>query len=378
MTRYAPNDASSTAVSDRGDHRHGVMMVVDSLGNGGAERQMALLASVLDGEWDASVVALTDGPFRHSLEASGVRVTVLRRAVSWDVRPAFDIWRMIRGSRPLVIHTWGWMSSLAVLFASRIEGIPLVNGSIRRSQFPRRRGLITKLTCRLSRIVIANSRAGLTAYRIPDRLGRVVHNGFDASRLIETSSLRCSDSDPCVVVMTARMSVAKDHALLVQCARELQRREPGGWRFVVLGDGPLRESVMMLSADLVDAGVMEFPDPTLEVIGYVQRSDIGVLFTHGEGISNSIMEYMACGLPVVASDVGGTPELVVDGVTGILVSPGNTDGAVEALRALRNDRSRARVMGEAGRKRILEEFSVERLKSQTVEVYVEALGPRTR
>jgi glycosyltransferase involved in cell wall biosynthesis len=355
-----------------------VLMVVDSLGNGGAERQMALLASVLDGEWEASVVALTDGPFRQTLEESGVHVTVLRRAVSWDVRPAFEIWRMIRSSRPLVIHTWGWMSSLAVLSASLIEGIPLVNGSIRRSQYPRRRGLITKFSCRMSRIVVANSRAGLTAYRIPDRLGRVVHNGFDAARVAESGFARRFEEGPCVVVMTARMSVAKDHALLVRCARELQRRDPGRWRFVVLGDGPLRESVMTQAADLVDAGVMEFPDPTLEVIGHVQCADVGVLFTHGEGISNSIMEYMACGLPVVASDVGGTPELVVDGVTGILVPPGDTDGAAEALSALRSDRSRARSMGEAGRKRILDEFSVDRLKAHTVEVYVEALEPRSR
>ncbi len=119
-----------------------------------------------------------------------------------------------------------------------------------------------------------------------------------------------------VVVMAARMHPAKDWRLFFEAARALAREEPG-WRFVAVGDGPERATLLAEAADLVDAGVMEFPEGGLEVLPLIAAADIGVLVTdpryHAEGCSNSIMEYMACGLPVVCTDSGGNPELVPTG-----------------------------------------------------------------
>ena len=161
-TREQPHDGGGLG---------GVLMVVDSLGNGGAERQMALLCTALDGDWAPSVVGLTDGPYRQILEESDVRVTVLPRAVPWDVRPAYRVWRLIRAQRPLVIHAWGWMSVLSTWGASVFERIPLVNGSIRRGEVPQRRGLLMKRVCRIGDRVVANSHAGLRAFGVPEDRG---------------------------------------------------------------------------------------------------------------------------------------------------------------------------------------------------------------
>ena len=102
-------------------------------------------------------------------------------------------------------------------------------------------------------------------------------------------------------------------------------------------------------------------------------ADIGVLLADtrclAEGLSNSIMEYMACGLPVVATDSGGNPEIVSDGCTGLLVPPRDSQAVVDALRLLMNEPESARRLGDTGRERIRSEFSVDAMVRKTVAVY---------
>ena len=108
------------------------------------------------------------------------------------------------------------------------------------------------------------------------------------------------------------------------------------------------------------------------------QSDVGVLMTNprlaNEGLSNSIMEYMAVGLPVVCGDGGGNPELVRDGVTGLIVPPGDADALADRLVRLRSDPALRAAMGDVGRARILSDFSVERMVRGMLRVYAEALG----
>ena len=127
------------------------------------------------------------------------------------------------------------------------------------------------------------------------------------------------------------------------------------------------------------AGVVEFVAPGLEVIPVVARADAGVLMTndavHAEGCSNSIMEYMACGLPVVCADSGGNRELVTDGVTGFLVASGDAPALARRLAELRAS-GRAAAMGAAGRERLLRDFTVARMVSAYTSLYDECASPK--
>jgi glycosyltransferase involved in cell wall biosynthesis len=349
-------------------------MVADGLWNGGAERQMALLADSLPEAWPVMVASLQDGPYRHVLEGLGIDVRVVPRRFRWDVTPAIGYWRIASRFGPDIVHSWGWMSTLAMLPYCRARGIPLLSGSIRHGCLPGRRASMDKLSVRLSDGVVANSRAGLNAYGVAqgDR-GRVVYNGFDHGR--SRGVVSTSGGQPrsvTVVVMAARMFAAKDWRLLFSAARVLVA-EGGSWRFIALGDGPDRVALMAEAADLVEAGVVEFPDAGLEVLPTVATADIGVLLTdpraHAEGCANALMEYMACALPVVCTDSGGNPELVDAGTTGLLVPPGDADALVAALRTLRDDPARARAMGDAGRVRLEEEFTVGKMVAGFVSAY---------
>ncbi len=349
-------------------------MVADGMWNGGAERQLALLASSLPAPWSASVVSMQDGPYRPVLEGLGIGVDVVPRRFRFDITPAFRMWRAAARISPDIVHSWGWMSTLAMVPFCRARGIPLVAGTIRRGDLPPRRAWGYRLGMALSDTVVANSRAGLEAFGIPEGArGHVVYNGFDCARL--AGAVRAGDAattNGFVAVMAARMADGKDWAVLLDAARRLAA-EAAGWTVIALGDGPDRAGLVHQAADLIASGTMQFPDPGLEVVPALMTADVGVLLSdprsHAEGCSNAIMEYMACGLPVVCTDSGGNPELVEDGVTGFLVPPRDADALVSALRSLRKDPGRAADMGREGRLRLEPRFSVATMVDAYVRIY---------
>ena len=363
-------------------NRQRVLIVTDSLNNGGMERQLALLATSLPATWDVRVVGLSNGVFAGVLRGAGIALTVLPRATRLDVRPALPLWRIIRTWQPTVVHTYGWISTAAALPACRFARIPLVDASIQDGAVPVRRGRVMRVMTSLADVVIANSQAGLDAFGVDSRRGRVVRNGFDPKRWALCDREERPGGGATTVVMTARMNRHKDWRAFLEAARILAEEEPGEWQFMAVGSGEDREELMSGYGDLAKAGVVSFPDAGHEVMGIVRRSDVGVLLTnaahHAEGIPNSVMEYMACGLPVICTDSGGNPELVIEGETGSLVPPGDVDGVVRQLRFLRGDPAAARRMGNAGRERIATVFTVEALVEGTLSAYALAEGLRGR
>ena len=361
-----------------------VLMVTDGLWNGGAERQLALLIASLPEPWSASVLSMEDGPYRPVLESLGVEVRIAPRVHRFDVTPAVRMWRIASGIGPDIVHSWGWMSSIAIIPFCRTHRIPLLNGIIRGGRGPSRRVLMERLSLSLSDVVVANSHAGLAAYGIAESgRARVIHNGFDFGRLkpVAADVRDFGRSDGTVAIMAARMYPAKDWRSFLRVARVLAT-EGRGWRFVAVGAGPERDALLAEAADLVGSGVVVFPEAGVEAIPMIATADLGVLLTDpqraAEGCSNSIMEYMACGLPVVCTDSGGNPELVEDGVTGFLVPSGGTEALVSALRTLRDDPARAREMGRAGRRRVQERFGVDAMVEAFVATYEFALHIRGR
>lgn len=349
-----------------------VMIVTEGLWNGGAERQLALLATSLPAGWSCTVASLQDGPYRPVLEEAGIDVTVFPRSFRLDVRPAFRLWRAANAFRPDVVHAWGWMSTLAMLPYCRMRRTPIVNGSIRHGGVPDRRSWIDRLAVDLADAVVANSRAGLRAYGAEGPRGHVIHNGFDTRRL---QGLRGGPAPrrngTTTVVMAARMCADKDWRAFINAARVLTG-EDAGWRFVGMGDGPDRAAVLAFAADLIAENRIEFPEPGLEVLPAVARADIGLLLTGtsaAEGCSNAVLEYMACGLPVICTDAGGSAETVEHGGTGLLVPAGDHEALLAALRRMRRHPDEARGMGDAGRSRVAGHFSTSRMVGRYLELY---------
>ena len=352
-----------------------VLYLADILSNGGAERQLALLLKYMTPEWDRRVWSLGGGPYAEVIRASGVPVEVHERRWRYDIAPVLDLWQMLIRRRPAIVHSWGWVSSAAVAPLCRLLCIPWIDGSIRIGGVPRRHVARARFALSLADRVIANSRAGLEAWGIPGSRGRVVYNGLDPERRSSAIGSRPAGG-PFTVVMAARMSPVKDFSSFLEAARLVTARTPGQpWRFLALGAGPSRATLIESASDLVEKGTVSFMDAGLEVFPHLRTADAGVLMTNpelgGEGCSNTILEYMACGLPVVCADSGGNREVVIEGKTGFIVPVRDARTLADRLIRLREHPREAAEMGRAGAGRLEEEFTVQNLVRNTVSVYEE-------
>jgi glycosyltransferase involved in cell wall biosynthesis len=371
-----------------------VLILADCLDNGGLERQMALLATSLPAAWRRHVWTMGGGPFEAHLRERGVNVTVHERRARFDPLPAVALWRDLRAWRPDVVHSWSWMSALAAGPACRALGIPFIDGMIQTGSLEPDFTRLKRLGMATATLVVANTQAGLDAWGVGPAKGRVVYNGFDASRLPASGGAGdapapsrgpAAEGDGAAarftVIMTGRMVPVKHYDIVIAAARELSGKEPG-WRFVLVGQGSDRARLQREAADLAARDVVVFPEPGMEVLDLVRRADVGVLMTNpelgAEGLSNSIMEYMALGLPVVCGAGGGNAEIVLDGVTGLVVPPADPVALADHLAYLRAHDEERRAMGVAGRSRILTEFSVEAMVARMIAVYEEALSPGAR
>jgi glycosyltransferase involved in cell wall biosynthesis len=365
-----------------------VLVAIDSLGNGGTERQLALLVQHLPPEWERDVCALEGGPFEAYLGERGIGVTVFRRRSRLDPLPAVALARAVGALRPDVVHSWSWISTLSAGPVCRALGVPLVDGTIRTGSVRPAHARLKRLGMALSTTVVANSHAGIQAWGVGPAKGRVVYNAFDWSRIDDLarlgSGVRTAGHDagsPLSVVMAGRMEPVKDYRVVLAAAR-LLRSQGESCRFVLVGQGSERQALISEAGDLIETGHVVFPAPGIEVLGQVLDAHIGVLMTDPrraqEGCSNAIMEYMACGLPVVCGDGGGNAELVDDGKTGFVVPPADARSLADRLARLIHHDDERRSMGAAGRRRVVERFSVDRMVAAFVRLYEDSLTQRGR
>jgi glycosyltransferase involved in cell wall biosynthesis len=370
-------DAPSGKWSNNTNNR--VLFVIDTLPNGGAERQLSLLLKYLSPGWKTRVVSLGGGPYYQVLLDQGTSVGVYQRRSRFDLIPAFQLYSEIIRYKPDIIHSWGALCSALVAPICRAFRILLIDGTIRIGGGPSRHYRRTKTTFFLADHIVANSLAGLSANNIPTEKSSVVYNAIDPDRLELSKNKPPIYKDVTTVVMTARISPFKDFPSFFEAARRLSAQEPGCWKFVAIGAGTEqdRNSFVQLAEDLTATGVVDLPQAGLEVLPYVREANIGVLLSassHKEGVSNSIMEYMACELPVICTDSGGNKELVIDGETGFLIPPEDVDSLIDGLLVLKNHPDLSYRMGKAGYQRVTFLCSIERMISEYEALYTRLLG----
>jgi glycosyltransferase involved in cell wall biosynthesis len=275
------------------------------------------------------------------------------------------------------------MSSFYSLPIARLHGIPLINGSIRNC-FARRgaRWLLERILLRASDYRVANSHAGLRSRGLSarDSGNVVIYNGFDFARLERRGNNGAEPVGMCnrnairTVGMVAEFNRFKDHATFIEMARQMsvKRRDVA---FVLVGDGEALEASQKAAADV---GAIRFLGRQKNIEAIVGTFEVGVLCTFGEGLSNSVMEYMALGRPVVATDGGGTRELVVDGETGFLVPPADPWALAERIDYLLANPAIAMQMGKAGEARLRRDFAISRMIDETIRLYTDARSHSSR
>ena len=311
----------------------------------------------------------------HTVFDLKIPIYFLERKARYDPSLSLRLFSVGRRFAPDLIHSWSYMTSIYAL-PMRMAGYPLINSMIAEVPEPLKVGSklwwAKSLTFPFSNIITSNSEAGLQAYAAPRNRSQVIYNGFDWSRLNGLASsvtvrAELNISTQFVVGMVARFESAKDYGTLARAAQILISSGVDV-TFILVGDGPMRDGVEAL-VHPEHRPRIRFLGQRSDVEALIGAFDIGVLSTHGEGISNSVLEYMALGKPVVVSDGGGTKELVLHGQTGLIVprgSPARLAGAIRYL--LRRPEVREK-MGQAGLARVQNAFRLDTMVRSFVELY---------
>jgi glycosyltransferase involved in cell wall biosynthesis len=335
-----------------------VLLLIDSLGVGGTERQAVELLGGLraSGRFDVRPAVIdSGGAWEPVAVARAGTVLRLDRRGRYDVRPVFRLLAAVRREGIALIHGVGWMSGWAGLLAARAAGIPCVCATM--FSDPTRRDLQRRLRrwcAKLADAGVANSAAALAAHGLRGHPRAVViHNGVDMDRF----GVRRAPADPPTIVMLANFTPYKDHHTVVEALLLLRRDVPDARLLLIGRDGGTLATTTALIArrGLVDA--VRIVTDSIAPEPLLATSHVGVLSSPSEGFSNALLEYMAAGLPVIATACPGNTEVVRDGDTGYVVPFGSAPALAARCVALLRDPTRAAAMGRAGRAHAVAHFS---------------------
>lgn len=366
-----------------------IVFLLDQLNLAGAQKRAVNIARALDpSRFDVRIICLhAGGPLQPEIEAAGIDLTILAFDTSpWRFRNVGQLWRLgrlLRRQSPRIVHTFCYWCTIYGSLASRLAAVPVLITS-RICQYdlkpqgtiPR---LLERLTNPLASMVVTISQAvtddTIRIEGVPEHKVSLVYNGVDlgdTSRVDDEAELRGSlgiapgDS---VVVMVANFHAYKRHDTLLRAARDVLAKRPHT-KFLMLG----RESEQLgrlkrMADDLEIADSVIWTGARTDVPRVLAIADIGVLCSETEALGNAVLEYMDSGLPVVATRVGGIPEMIVHGETGWLIPVDDAEALTGHLLELLGDPEAARQMGAAGRERARTTFSLQAMIRGYTQVY---------
>jgi glycosyltransferase involved in cell wall biosynthesis len=361
-----------------------ILLMARQLTEGGSERQMTELARSMDRTRFMPHVACVDARGSRATDLREAEVPILELPIqSLASMQTFKISARLRsyvGQRGIrLIHAFDPPMSFFAATAGRLSGAKVILTSQRCFEdtiFASQRKQV-RVAHRLSDGVVANAEAVrqhlLTDYGLTAKKIRICHNGIDASRYAGARR-RCGPfADGGIVIGTVCvLRPEKAVNLLLEAFSRIASAVPRA-RLLVVGSGPELWHLEELRAKLGLGDKVHFEPATTEVGLWMKAMDIFVLPSLSEAFSNSIMEAMASGCAVIASNVGGNPELVEHGVTGLLFERNNPEDLARQLSQLVDDSSLRTKLAEAGRDRIAREFSLVESTRRMEAIYDEYL-----
>jgi glycosyltransferase involved in cell wall biosynthesis len=359
-----------------------VLVLITLAETGGAQQYVALLLPALVREHAVTVAAHGDGFLADAAIAAGARYVSLRHVRRplhplRDVLGFLELVRLCRRVRPAIVHANSSKAGILGRLAALATRVPTRLFTVHGWAFKAHTGwaargylwadrVMARITTTTICVAESERDAGLRAGTCrPDRTV-VIHNG------VAPAPPHCPPAPglPVTVLSVGRLRAPKDFLTLV---RAVSRLEPGAIRLRIAGDGPDRQALVEAVERPGLTRVVELLGTDPDVGALLGAADVFVLSSVSEGLPMSVLEAMAAGVPVVASAVGGVPELVDDGETGVLVPPGDPAALAAALARLAAEPALRERLGAAGRRHAEAEFSLAAFQRAHLAVYRAAL-----
>jgi len=333
------------------------------------------------------VIAFADGELKRDLLELGIKPIVLRQRGWYDLEFLFRLLSIIKSLKPNIVHCRN--TPHVIIYGgivAKILGLPLVVSVHGHPDFLVGNSFVKRLWYAVQKrsdkiITVSNSikdvlikKGGVKPNKIT-----VIHNGIDLA------SMRCCldlkqklkqrlgiDNTAQVIGCVGTLRSVKGHKYLIQSAPLILKERPSTY-FILVGDGPLRNDLERLAEKLKVREKIMFLGYRPDIPELMSIFDIFILPSLSEGLSNVLLEAMATSKPVVATNVGGNPEVVEEGKTGLLVPPRDPQKIAEAVISLLNDEDKRLRMGENGLRRVKEKFSISKMVREYEKIYHEVL-----
>jgi glycosyltransferase involved in cell wall biosynthesis len=317
-------------------------------------------------------------------EIVGSEIKIYTHSESSHLKRFREIKDVIKEFKPDIVHSWSDtpLELITLPILSRTKGYRYIAGFVADGNkvSPGFRGLATRFSFMMADAIVSNSRAGIEAKKAPQSKSHVIYNGFDFDRIKanidkEAKKNELGITEKFVVSMVARVTRAKDWQSFIEVARRAHE-DNLDVHFLAIGEG----NQLDMYRDIVKQSRIHnirFVGRRSDVEDIMQITDVAMLFTsevHAEGVSNSIMEAMATGIPVIATDGGGTPEIITDGLNGFIVQMHGVDKAYKLLKDLLLDEGKRRNIGTAAKLNVQQHFLLSHMGDEYLHLYRELLG----
>lgn len=355
-----------------------ILFVIDGLKKGGKERRFLELVENLNNRDDILFrIVLIHKDIEYSIsDLTRSRLIFISKPKKKSFYPAFAIYQIAKRFQPDFVHTWSFMMTCYTLPTIILLRRRLINSQISNAPSNINRFslfyILSRINFFFSSVVIANSYAGLNSYRLStSRKAQVIYNGFDFKRLPSSSNkpeIRAlfEISTPYVVAMVASFSAYKDYVTYIKAAVEILKCR-SDITFLSVGDGPNLNYVKSLIDDVTIN--VKFLGNIFNVEELMAVCDVGVLSTYTEGISNSLLEFCASGVPIIATEGSGNEEIVKDGINGFLCKVKNPEDLAEKILRILEDLPLKRSMSKNAKLVAADKFSIDTMVNSYLYVY---------
>ena len=324
------------------------------------------------------------GSLRQGLSEKDIRVDLLKRQPGVDYYYPFKLARYLKKSKTKILHLHNPTALFYGALAGKIAGTPCIIYTEHGRDFSSsiKVKITNSLLCRIVDKIVVVAEHGkkyLVEHEgVNEKKIIKIHNGIDSQRFgknhdvtLIRRELGITD-DQSVIGIVARLDPIKNHACLIKAMKTVAARVPTAV-LLIIGDGLLRTELESLTAKLQLQNHIKFLGARNNIAELLSVMDVFVLSSLSEGLSLTLIEACAAAKPMVATDVGGNPEIVEHESNGLLVPSDQPETLAKAIAEILNDKGKARLMGEKGRKKFEEEFTLDVMVKKYENLYESCL-----
>lgn len=350
---------------------------ITSLARGGRERQLATIVANTDPKLFPTKILFLNSSDDSYINEYGLAEYTIQIKSKRRYARLKEIHHIITNEKPDVIYAWGNGEAMSILLLKYFHNFQFINGSIRHGIRSKKAShYLRSIILHLSKNVIANSKAGLRANNL--NKGKVIYNGVDekfilplAGRMKRKKELTGISNKTPILISVANLTPYKDYFSVLK-ALKLLKESNHSFIYIIIGKGPLQEQITTKAKEYGLNKCVRIVNNTENVADYLKISDVFIHSSKGEGCSNAILEAMAAGLPIIASNTGGTPELINDN-NGFLFDYKDHNQIFKRLDKCLTNSSNCTRMGLISKDIIKEKFTVKSMMSNYYSIITEVV-----